>query len=382
MNFVFHFISGRMLSPTEYGTLTAVMAITYLFNVPGDSIQTIISRYSTRFFRNKKLLKRILVRGLRKFLILSIMAFILFALVSPFVSYLLKTDYIILAMVGVLMIIWFLLSVNRGMLQGLKRFSFLGINYVSEGFFKLLIMILLIVFGFGLYGAVSGLLLGIIIAFVFSFFLLGDVLKEKTAKRLHIGEIKAYSLPVLVSFISITVFYSIDLILAKIFFPTIAGEYASISMLSKILYFGSLPISKVMFPLSSDKETRISSKILKKALLLTGMLCLAGLIVYILIPGFIVNLFYGSKYLSMAGLLFLPSIAMFLLSFSNIFVLYNLSNKRYNINYFVIFFAVLQIVLMSIFNKSILQFIYAYIASSALLLISLIVFQIANKGDK
>jgi O-antigen/teichoic acid export membrane protein len=243
-------------------------------------------------------------------------------------------------------------------------------------------MILLIVFGFGLYGAVSGLLLGIIIAFVFSFFLLGDVLKEKTAKRLHIGEIKAYSLPVLVSFISITVFYSIDLILAKIFFPTIAGEYASISMLSKILYFGSLPISKVMFPLSSDKETRISSKILKKALLLTGMLCLAGLIVYILIPGFIVNLFYGSKYLSMAGLLFLPSIAMFLLSFSNIFVLYNLSNKRYNINYFVIFFAVLQIVLMSIFNKSILQFIYAYIASSALLLISLIVFQIANKGDK
>jgi len=208
------------------------------------------------------------------------------------------------------------------------------------------------------------------------------VLKEKTAKRLHIGEIKAYSLPVLVSFISITVFYSIDLILAKIFFPTIAGEYASISMLSKILYFGSLPISKVMFPLSSDKETRISSKILKKALLLTGMLCLAGLIVYILIPGFIVNLFYGSKYLSMAGLLFLPSIAMFLLSFSNIFVLYNLSNKRYNINYFVIFFAVLQIVLMSIFNKSILQFIYAYIASSALLLISLIVFQIANKGDK
>ena len=71
MNLIFHFISARLLKETLYGTLAAVMGIIYIFNVPSEGIQTIISRYATKYLGKKRELKGLLVKGLKKFFLLG-----------------------------------------------------------------------------------------------------------------------------------------------------------------------------------------------------------------------------------------------------------------------------------------------------------------------
>ena len=72
-NFLFHFSMGRLLGPSDYGILAALMSLIYIYNVPVEAIQNIISRYTstfnlkkeegkTKFLVNKSLKKGLFLR--------------------------------------------------------------------------------------------------------------------------------------------------------------------------------------------------------------------------------------------------------------------------------------------------------------------------------
>ena len=53
--------------------------------------------------------------------------------------------------------------------------------------------------------------------------------------------------------LAIVLMYSLDIILAKRFFSAEdAGKYAVISMLGKMIFFGTAAIGKAMFPFTSE----------------------------------------------------------------------------------------------------------------------------------
>ncbi len=54
LNFLFHFIIGRQLGPSDYGTLAVLMSMIYIFNIPTEAIQNIVSRYTSKFNLNKE----------------------------------------------------------------------------------------------------------------------------------------------------------------------------------------------------------------------------------------------------------------------------------------------------------------------------------------
>ena len=54
LNFLFHFSMGRMLGPEEYRILAVLMSIIYIYNVPTEAIQTIISKYTSKFNLKKE----------------------------------------------------------------------------------------------------------------------------------------------------------------------------------------------------------------------------------------------------------------------------------------------------------------------------------------
>ncbi len=376
-NLIFNFAGARLLGPADYSILATLMSIIFIFSIPNETVHAIISRYTTKFFvqSNKGQIKSLMIKSLKKFSLLSLICFIIFSALSFFLEDLLSIDSLLLMFTGLFIFGAFLLPITRGILQGTKKFNSLGFTYVSESSIKLVIAIVFIILGFGVYGAMGGVILGGILAFVFSFFSLKDVLKVKSKKADTAG-IYNYAIPTLISMACIMIFFSLDIILAKAFFSEeIAGQYAAISNLGKAIFLGTWGVSRAMFPIVSEKhDTKKDSRaILEQSLLTVFFISLAVLVLYFIFPRQIVGILYGTDYIAAAGLLIYPSIAMAILSLTNVFVLYNLCVNQPKRNYVTLVFVLIQIILLSLFHSSVLQFSIMLIISNILLFLGIFV---------
>ena len=365
-NVIFHFVSTRLLGPADYSVVATIINIAYIFTIPTEAIQTILCKYTSKFKNNKKKLNNLLVKSVKKFFFISLICFILFALISPLTGSVLKIDSKLLIFSGIMIFGIFLLPIGRGVLQGKKDFKKLGLSFFLEGFVKVFGALVLILIGLRVYGAVGGILLSLITGFLIVGYFIKDIFKIKS-KRNKIKGIYSYSYPTLISIGTIILFYSIDVILAKIFFsPDIAGKYALLSMFGKVIFFATSPISKAMFPLISEKKTiREKRDITKKAFLFVFLIAIAGIIIYLLFPQALVQIF-GKDFLGFERYIVLPAIALSFLSLTNIFVFYNLATDKLKLNLCLIFFIILQVVLMSIFSQNIMSFLIAFIVSNAI----------------
>ena len=66
LNYIFQFSMAVMLGPADYGILAVLTSFIYLFTVPTNAIQTVMSKYTTRFNIKKEYGK---IRGLMDYLI-------------------------------------------------------------------------------------------------------------------------------------------------------------------------------------------------------------------------------------------------------------------------------------------------------------------------
>jgi O-antigen/teichoic acid export membrane protein len=243
---------------------------------------------------------------------------------------------------------------------------------MTEGVIKILLAVLLVFIGWKVYGAITGAIIGAFASFFLSFSSIKKILLSK--ERPHkIKDVYGYSLPVFSMVATIMIFYSLDIILAKAFFPgVIAGQYAIASMLAKIIFFGTFPISQAMFPLSSeaskDKNKKHSKNILKHSLLILGFGVLVALVVFWVFPELLVRIFSGSYYDLSSKILIYLALAMGLLSFTNLILLYKLSLGKVR-NYWLVFiFLAFEIILLSIFHTNLIQYSIAFLFLNVLFL--------------
>jgi len=380
-NFLFHFISARLLGPFDYGILATIMGMIYVFNIPTDSIRTIVSRYSTKLKKDKGKLHGLLSKALKKFFLVGFASFIVFILLSSAIGKFLFIDYRLILLTGIVFLFSFLLPITQGMMQGLKRFREFGFAFFSNGIIKLVLATSLILVGWKVFGALIGIIMGMVFTFFISLVFLRDIIKDKK-KKTGIKGVYSYSIPVLVSSAAITILYSLDLILAKRFFPSeIVGRYAVISILGKIIFFGTFPISRAMFPLVSERndEKQSSGDLLKRSLLFVGLLSAVALFFYYFFPKMIIFILYGSQYTGVSNLLIYPAIAMTLLSLTNIFISYNLSTNKKNFNYLIIFFVLLQVILLFLFHETLMQFISMIILANLITLFGFLLIELKFK---
>ncbi len=382
LNLIFNFAGARLLGPSDYSTLATLMSIIFIFSIPNETIHAIISRYTTKFSvqKDKEQIKNLMTKSLKKLTLLSLTCFTAYSLASFLLEPFLKINSDLLIFTGIFIFGAFLLPITRGILQGTKKFNSLGLTYITESTIKLILAITLMLLGLGVYGAIGGVIAGGILAFALSFFSLKNILKIKNKKAETQG-IYNYSIPTLVSMACIMIFFSLDLILAKAFFTEeIAGQYAAMSNLGKAIFLGTWGISRAMFPIISEKhDKKTDSKgTLEQSLLTVFFISLGVLFIYFTFPKQIVNILYGADYTPAAGLLIYPSIAMAILSLTNVLVLYNLCVNKPKRNYTALAFLTIQITLLSLFHSSILQFSIMLIISNILLFLGIFVASIKS----
>ena len=169
----------------------------------------------------------------------------------------------------------------------------------------------------------------------------------------------------------IMVFYSIDVLIARIFFPAdVAGAYAIAAVLAKVIFLGTQPISRAMFPLSNENNSnkKKSENVFANALFLLFVAIIISLAVFYFFPGLIIGLFSGKVIPEAIGILFLLGIGTSVLSLSNLVLIHKLSigkTKRFPL---LLVFVLLEIVLLSYFSENLFQFSIAFIVSSVALL--------------
>jgi len=367
LNFGFHFCMARMLTPADYGILATLFSIVYMTGIFSESLQTIVAKYSSGEKDNGKL-KNLVKRTANKALKISFILFLIYLVAAIALSYILKISYPLVSLTGLIIFAAFLPPITRGTLQGTKRFFSLGINLIIEGFAKLVIAIVLVFFGWKVYGAMTATILSFVIAFIFSVLAIRDVMKSKE-KPIKAEGIYSYSLPVFVVLFSILVFYSIDVIIAKIVFdPTTAGYYAIASILAKTIFFGTQPISKVMFPLAAEKKNQKGNHLILNALGLVMICIFAALLMFYFFPDFIIWIFSGKHITESSNILFYLGIAISLLSLTNLTLLYKLSKGKTDKYFIFLIFPLIEVVLLCIFSHNLIEFSIAFITSSAIFL--------------
>ncbi|MEK6895531.1 MAG: oligosaccharide flippase family protein [Nanoarchaeota archaeon] len=356
LNFLFQFTMARKLSVDDYGILAALTSLVYIFVIFAETTQTAISDYVSKE-KDKGKVKDIILRWFSKGTKFALVVFVFYSIIAILFSIYAKIDYPLLLLNGLFIFSVFVIGITRGALQGEKKFFSLGVNMVAEATIKLSFAIFFVLLGFKVYGAVLGVLLGAFSGFLLSFIPLKDVFNSERKKE-YAANHKNYLKPAFLITSIVFLMYTLDVLIAKIFLDEFsAGAYAIAATIAKTIFFGTLPVSKAMFPLSSSEESKKeSNKILFSSIGVILVLVLIALSFFYLIPDFIIKIFSGKIISESVSVLFYLGIGIGLVSLSNLILLYKLSRgitKGYGL---LAIFPLIEIILLIVFSGGIVTF--------------------------
>ena len=380
LNFVFHFTMGRILGPAGYGILATLMSLVYLYGAPTEAIQNVVTRYTANLNLKKEngKIKFLLLKSLKRGFIISTALFLIAIIPSMYAASLLKIDLGLIILTNAFLFSSFSLPVVRGVLQGRKKFTALGIGMMVESVLKLTSAIFLVMIGWQVFGAMIGVIIGVLASFILSFYMNSGILRENKEK-IEFDNIYSKSVPYFVSMFVILLMLSMDIIFVRWLFssnPEVVGSYAVLSMMGKMIFFGTMAIGKAMFPLTSEKydnnKEKDGSKLFRKSFFVVLLICLISIMVYTIFPKFLINLFYGGQYTGVANLLKYSGISLSFLSLTNLVVIYGLSTNRLKRSYFMLFYFIITLVLLYFFHSSLIEYMLAFMVSNIIMFIGVL----------
>ena len=384
LNFIFHFYTGRALGPSDYGVFSALLGIAYLAAVFTNTVQTGVANVVARFTGTDASgsIKDLAIRSLKKLILVGFVATIVLAAISPLVASFLhiRTENVLVLSPIVFFLI--IMPLNRGLLQGLQRFKALSINVSSEGVFKLLgAFVFITLLGWRVNGATLAFISAAAFPFFLAFFALKPVYSKKV-RRIPIdsSEVYKYTLPVFLFLLSATLFFTVDILLVKHFFPSVdAGHYGAASLIGKIVFFAVMPLSQVMFSKVSKikRNTKDARRLLKKTLVLSVLVGVSGSTLYFLVPRFIINFMFGSDFLDISNILGLFGIVMMLYAIMYALAMFLLAIRKSHFIFGLLFLNIGEIVLIWLFHETLFMVLFQLLIT--ILLMVLFLFYVISK---
>jgi O-antigen/teichoic acid export membrane protein len=246
------------------------------------------------------------------------------------------------------------LASRSAYLRGTKRFGQSSIAYIIAAASKLVLSALFVLFGAGTFGAIGGIGVAQFLAFAYAALMgkrgqftptgsyfspphLPSVLPELR----YAGLVCAVSLGTMLLF-------SVDVLIVKYLFdPEVAGLYAGVATVARIIFFLALPISQVLLPLVSPRgDVKANRGVLYKSLALSAVVTLPVLVICWFAPEWIISVLMGRQYVVYAELLPLLSLSIYMLSLANLVVMYHLTFRRWGVAIVVLTCAIIMFALM------------------------------------
>lgn len=384
LNFGFNLAMGRLLLPSDYGNLAALISIFNIFSVFSATVITVFTKFTASYVGKEKegLIGRLIIKGTVWVGGISLLiAAILLIFTVQLSDFLKINDKTIIYLTILSLVFSFLSAVTFGVLQGLMKFFYFSFLNIFSSFGKLVIGVMLILLGLKVVGAMSALLFSTLLGYILAFLPLYRYMKRENSNG-SLGkiyrELTKYAFPVFLSGLGMTSLISSDIILVKHFFdPVTAGQYAALSIMGRSIFYVVGPITFVLFPIIAQKierKEKLGDTILL-SVALVGLPCLVLSGIYFIFPDLIRLIFFpASEYASLKPYLGPFSIFICFYSFAWLLNSLYLSVGKTSVFIFTLSAAILEIVLITFFHENIMQIVLELIVVSFVFLASLLLY--------
>ena len=377
---------ARALGADGFAEVAPLISIFYLVQIGLFVTMAVSARYTAPLAaRGENSLVNRAYRDLTLYCtVIGTLGMLLFIFVSPEIHNFLHVPLGPVVGLSATVPLCLLVGIGRGVLQGEERFVPLSLNFITYGSTTLVFLPVLLHFQLRAVGAVVAINLALVLC---NLFRRGHAARPAHAahhQRLHMGRILRSSLGASAGIAVITLFYNFDVLLAKHFLGgNDPGLYSAMSLLGKILFFGTISISAVMFPRVAALHSQGKSSVRVVDLSL-AMVTAAGAVVvafYWLFPGFTVSvLLHRAEYHAIEP--YLPGIfalAMLGLALSNVLVYYFVGVHRRRFVVGPIIGALAFVGLLSNFHSSLGQFTTSVTASIDLMALVLLLLYLVER---
>jgi O-antigen/teichoic acid export membrane protein len=328
---LFTVVFTRLLGATGYGTLAALVSAFLILLVAGQSVQVAAAREAALDRLGHPEAVRATLRAWTRRLLLALVG-------VTAVSVLLRVQ--IAAAIGVdeapwgaaailpTGVLWMLISLQRGALQGLRAYAPVGASIVLEGVGRLVCALILFAVGLGVTGAMLGTPLAFAIVAVGLEVVLhrriGPIVDTGATVRSLRGLIGDGWVPIVGLFL-LAALQNMDVIVAKHRLASeAAGSYAAAAVAAKSVVWVAIGIGLHLLP----EATRRSAAgldprpVLLRALAILVAIATPALLIFAAAPDLLLRLAFGPKLTLAAGALIFLGAAMTLLAVAYLTVQY------------------------------------------------------------
>jgi O-antigen/teichoic acid export membrane protein len=343
LNLVYNIAIARALGAAQFGHATAVYTLLMLLSSVTLAFQLVCSKFVAK---NPEVAAKVAVyKNLHQLswqvgLLIGVLMIGGSHLVTEYLN-LPQQIYIILLGIGIATYIP--LGTRRGLMQGACNFRRLATNFILEVFVKLGGALLLVHLGYGVTGVIAAVVASIAIAYLAA--------RPKPEFRVtpQAGLPASFheGMQAIVFFVGQVTINNIDIVLVKHFFPAaLAGLYAAVALVGRVVYMLSWSVVSSMFPVSaSSSHERSGRTVLSTALLLVVLLACSFTAAVWLAPKEWWIWLLGSGFQTQAqgsfsALLVLYAVVTSIYSFSVAIMAYEISRRIANVGWIQLAFSV------------------------------------------
>jgi O-antigen/teichoic acid export membrane protein len=382
LNYLFHLAIGRMVSAEVYGEIESLASLLVIVSVPSATLGMVATKYGARtrsengpgdhVWLFRYLNRNILVYG-------SVLLGTVF-LGTPWLRDFLNFDQSLpIFLVWALMFFSLLSSVTTGFLAGWQKFWIINYAAVWGNALKLIVGVGLVAVGFGVSGAMGGFLSGGIGGYLVSLLAFRSLVRpsgkvEHATERQEFSavdpkEVRGYIAWAFFGNLAMAMLGNADMVFAKHHLEAVtAGEYGTLFIASKTIFFMTSVVASVLFAVSAGKRHghKDSLRLFRQGILLTLGLCGGVLLVFSLFPHFVLGVLFHKATLPVAGALGWFALSASLYSLVNIVFQYLLSIRQLRIIPWLFAVAVLESVWLAASEPTFYEFIASVIVIQTL----------------
>ncbi len=360
-NYFFNLIMGRWLGPSAFADLSLIVTLFLVTSFLAIGVQTPAARFGALFAAERDLAG---IAGLRRFslrlaLLIGLGLTAIFSLGAPLWARLFSTSSPIpFVLFGIFTPFFVMQGVERGLLQGRMRFGLLAATYQVEMWSRLLLSTAFVALGWGVNGAVAGIVLSFAAAWLTARRVAADLPAARPIAGSLRREMLMFAGPALAAPLGQILINNSDVLIVRRFFPADeAGLYAALALTGRIVFFATWAIVTAMFPIVAQHYSRGQRH--RHLLWLSLAIVLAGSSAIVVLtyafPEAITQILFGPAYLPIAPLLWMYALATTAYALANVVINYRLSIGSTDGAYLAIGAGILQVLLLLFFHDSLHQ---------------------------
>ena len=373
INLAYNIVVAQFLGPKGFGHATVVYTLLTVLSALTLSFQIVSTKLVAQQDSPEKMAA--VYRGFHQSAMACglFVAFALWLFRDPIAAYLNLPDSTLVSLLAIGAGFYIPLGARRGFVQGTYGFRRLASNLVLEGAVRLGGSFVMVLAGYGVRGVIGANAAAIAVAY----FAAAPATTSRVSNPLRFGYAMRETSQALVFFSGQVLINNCDIVLVKHFFPAyIAGVYAAIAMVGRVIFSFSSAVVNTTFPLvaGTRDEERKDLRVIATALVL--VLGCGSLLAFCLCitPAWVWTSLFGKGFqiageYSVPSLLALYALTTVVYSLSVVIITFEMSYKIANTSWVQLAFSGVLIAAICRFHSSLHEVVLVQLYLMAALLV-------------